>query len=158
MREMSVGEMLSESGRTSGTANALGVTPDIVSSPWVPDVGKTGAGLMGLQMGETQAVGGIWDKIVGFADKNPTAASMFGKGALDFGATLFKDDAAGDASKMALAELYGVRAETERQQTANANYVPSVASKFASTPGLTPFKTTTPSYIAPRMSGGLMTR
>jgi hypothetical protein len=159
-RTMSVGEMLNESGRAATGANPLNVAPDVVTNPYVPDVGQTGQGLMGLHMGAAPAAGelSVFDKMLGFVEKNPTAASMLGKGALDFGAAWFKDTDVEDEQKRAMTDLYRERATTEAEQRANAGYVPSVASKFAQTPGLSPFKTAAPSYTAPRMSGGLMSR
>lgn len=125
-------------------AQATGQTGSSVASP----------GLLNYASGQTPAsASSMWDKfesLSGWMDQHKVASEAILKGISGFSDSFSDKTAAGIAKDQAMADLYGTRAATEQAQLANSNYAPNVANRFALTPGLTPFQTGTPTYIAPR--------
>lgn len=114
-----------------------------------------GQGIMGYTSGQVPLTdsGSMWDKfekLSGWMDQHKVASEAILKGIGGFSDSFSdKSEAEADYLKASAAARNEQIAASEAQR-ANANYAPNVANRFALTPGLTPFRTGTPTYIAPR--------
>lgn len=167
--------VLQESLNTAGTGDPTAVSGTVAEAQAraavpVADVGQASADLgQGLinapGAGPTADIangldypgGDFWSSLTGkfgnlskWANDNKATSEALLKGIGGFAETFTDQYQAKTDYYRSASDLYGARAEAERQQTTNANYAPNIADRFALAPaGTTPFKTAASTYRAP---------